>query len=207
MSAKLNTAIIYIIFAVGILGHLSDHYKNSMISITPYVLIVMGIYILLISNVRSDNKFILWFVFSYIITLLLEIVGVKTGLIFGEYIYGNTLGLKVADVPLIIGFNWLFVILGGIGIGKKFSENKIVVSIIAGFTAVIFDLVLEPAAIDMDYWKWVSGEIPLQNYLAWFIITFVISVFYCCMKSNAGKEYFIHYLIAQFIFFLLLCCM
>lgn len=207
MSNKFKTAIIYIIFVVGILGHLSDHYKNSMISITPYVLIVMGIYILLISDVRSDNKFILWFVFSYIITLLLEITGVKTGLIFGEYVYGNTLGFKVAEVPLIIGFNWLFVILGGIGIGKKFSENKIVISLIAGFTAVIFDLVLEPAAIEMDYWNWVSGEIPLQNYLAWFIITFVISIFYCCMKSNAGKEYFIHYLIAQFIFFLLLCSM
>ena len=107
------------------MGHLSDHYKNGMISITPYVLIMMGIYVLLISNVRSDNNFILWFFFSYISTLLLEIIGVKTGLIFGEYIYGNTLGFKVAEVPLIIGFNWLFVILGGIGIGKKISEMVI----------------------------------------------------------------------------------
>ncbi|MFZ1322406.1 MAG: carotenoid biosynthesis protein [Ignavibacteria bacterium] len=205
MSDKFKTAIIYIIFVVGIVGHLSDHYKNGMISITPYVLIMMGIYVLLISNVRSDNNFILWFFFSYISTLLLEIIGVKTGLIFGEYIYGNTLGFKVAEVPLIIGFNWLFVILGGIGIGKKISDNMIIVSLIAGITAVIFDLVLEPVAIDLHYWNWVSGEIPLQNYLAWFIITFVISLFYCSLKTNIRNNYFIHYLIAQFVFFLLLC--
>jgi putative membrane protein len=52
----------------------------------------------------------------------LEVVGVKTGLIFGEYKYGSTLGIKLFEVPLIIGFNWVFVILGSISISRLITK-------------------------------------------------------------------------------------
>ncbi len=204
MNDKIKAAVIYIIFAVGIAGHLSETVKPIMITLTPFILIITGLLVLLFSKVLSDKKFLIWFLVSYLITFILEIAGVKTGLIFGEYKYGGVLGFSLAGVPLIIGFNWIVVILGGIGIGSLISGKKISIAVIAGITAVIFDYALEPAAVRLNYWIWLSGEIPLQNYLAWYLITFLITLIFFLFKIKISFKFFIHYLIAQFIFFLAL---
>ena len=39
----------------------------------------------------------------FLVGMLSEIIGVKYGFIFGEYSYGNALGIKFMGVPLIIG--------------------------------------------------------------------------------------------------------
>ncbi|HEX9252724.1 MAG TPA: carotenoid biosynthesis protein, partial [Ignavibacteriaceae bacterium] len=109
---------LYIIFFVGIIGHLYDPLQNLMLLLTPATLLLTGVVVLLYSYKTSKNKFLLWVVLTYVITFLLEVKGVKTGLIFGEYKYGSTLGIKLFDVPLIIGFNWVFVILGSISISR-----------------------------------------------------------------------------------------
>ena len=38
-----------------------------------------------------------------------------------------------------------------------------------------FDLLLEPAAVKLNYWVWVKDYIPVQNYLAWFGLSFVFT--------------------------------
>ncbi|MBS1517797.1 MAG: carotenoid biosynthesis protein [Bacteroidetes bacterium] len=204
MNAKIKAAVIYIIFAVGITGHMISGLKGYMTEMTPYVLLITSILVLYFSEIRNNKNFIRWFLISYFITLTLEIAGVKTGLVFGSYVYGETLGAGIAGVPLIIGFNWIFVILGCIGIGKKISGNKFITAAAAGVFAVIFDIILEPVAVSLNYWKWTGGEIPMQNYAAWFVITFLITLIYCYLNVNVRKEFFIHYLAAQFLFFLVL---
>ena len=91
LNDKIKTAIIYIIFTVGIAGHLSETLKPVMITLTPYILIITGLLVLIFSKVLSDKKFLIWFLVSYLITFILEIAGVRTGLIFGEYKYGDVL--------------------------------------------------------------------------------------------------------------------
>ena len=61
-----------------------------------------------------------------LIGFIFEIIGVKTGLIFGHYKYCNGLGTKVFDVPLIISLNWALPISIGINIGFHFFKNKYV---------------------------------------------------------------------------------
>ena len=49
-------------------------------------------------------------IFVVSVTLIgywIEVIGVHTSLIFGDYAYDTTLGFKVLDVPLMIGINWL----------------------------------------------------------------------------------------------------
>lgn len=43
---------------------------------------------------KPQKNFLLWFFIIYILTFSLEVAGVKTGLIFGDYFYGNNLGFK-----------------------------------------------------------------------------------------------------------------
>ena len=46
------------------------------------------------------------FLIAFAIGFSAELIGVHSGMLFGNYSYGNNLGLKLAEVPLIIGINW-----------------------------------------------------------------------------------------------------
>jgi putative membrane protein len=39
---------------------------------------------------------------------------------------------------------------------------------------VVYDIVLEPFAIKFDMWSWEAVAPPIQNYLAWFVIAFLL---------------------------------
>jgi putative membrane protein len=131
-------------------------------------------------------------------------VGVKTGLIFGEYNYGLTLGIKLFEVPLIIGFNWVFVILGSISISRLMTSNLFLSAIISAFISLMFDLILEPIAVKLDYWTWAEGIIPLQNYLAWFVIALISALGFSFLKVKVISKISLHYLLVQFVFFIIL---
>lgn len=195
---------LYLIFTVGIIGHLVDPLLTIMLYLTPFTLLLTGSVVLYKSYKSSNKLFLVWGIITYAITFTLEVIGVKTGYIFGEYLYGATLGLKFFDVPLIIGFNWVFVILGAISISKLITKNKLVVSILSASIAVIFDFILEPVAIKLDYWQWSDNIIPFQNYAAWFVIAFFSAFIYEQLKIKTDSKISVHYLAIQFIFFLLI---
>lgn len=195
---------LYLMFTVGIVGHLIDQLLPLMLFLTPFTLLLTGSVVLYKSYKSSDKLFLFWMVSTYLITFTLEVIGVKTGILFGEYFYGKTLGLKLFEVPLIIGFNWVFVILGAIRIAKLTSSNKLVVSLIAAGIAVIFDFILEPVAIKLDYWKWLGNDIPFQNYATWFFIAFFSAIIYEFFNVKTDSKISIHYLVIQFIFFLVI---
>jgi bisanhydrobacterioruberin hydratase len=195
---------LYIIFFVGIIGHLYDPLQNLMILLTPATLLITGLIVLFYSHKTSENNFLPWAAFTYVITFILEVVGVKTGLIFGEYNYGSTLGIKLLDVPLIIGFNWVFVILGSIFISRLLTSNIFLSAMITAFIAFIFDCILEPIAIKLNYWSWSEGIIPLQNYLAWFVIALISAFGYSYLKIKVSSKISLHYILVQFVFFVVL---
>ena len=196
--------IIYIFFAVGAAGHFIAVTKPLMLYMTPYVLAVAGVFVMYFSGSVKNNMFILFFFISFVITFVLEVTGVKTGMVFGNYSYGDILGFKVAAVPVIIGFNWIFVILGALNIAIILSRNTLLVCFTAGILAVLFDLLLEPAAINLNYWNWHNNVVPFQNYAAWFFISFIFAFCFLYFKVNVYSKTFIHYFIAQLMFFIIL---
>lgn len=202
--------IFYIFFFVGIAGHFSEKYFDLMITLTPFILFSLGVLVLVFSGDLRSKQFIYWFVITYLFTLLLEIIGVKTGMIFGDYTYGDVLGLKLFGVPLIIGFNWLFVIAGAFSLSCFFSSNRFAIILSAAILSVVFDMLLEPVAVKLGYWEWLDGIIPFQNYAAWFLISAVASAGLLYFKDNddyniiKNSKMFMHYFLAQIIFFLAL---
>jgi len=204
ITSNKEIVFLYIIFFVGIVGHLYDPLRNLMLLLTPATLLLTGLIVLFYSYKTSINNFLLWAIFTYTITFILEVIGVKTGLIFGDYNYGSTLGIKLFDVPLIIGFNWLFVILGSISIARLMTSNLFLSALISAFIAFIFDLILEPVAIKLDYWSWSEGIIPLQNYLAWFVIALISALGFSYLKVKVISKISLHYIIVQFVFFVIL---
>ncbi len=96
-----------------------------------------------------------------------EVLGVWTGRVFGAYTYGDALGVKLLNVPLLIGLNWSMLVFA-IGAVLERSRMPVAMKVALGSAAMVaLDLLIEPVAIHLGFWTWSQGGIPLQNYLAW----------------------------------------
>jgi len=196
--------LLMLIFSVGIIGHTISYTRDIMRFLTPFTLSLTSVVVFFTFFNRVNRNFYYWFVLTFILTFLLEAVGVKTGMIFGSYSYGNVLGPKLLEVPLLIGINWALIILGTTIISSKLTKNKILLPVFAGLLAVTFDFILEPVAIGLNYWSWEDGNIPLQNYLAWFVIGTFSAILFTLLKVRINDEVPGYYFIMQFLFFIAL---
>lgn len=200
---KQNLAIglIFAIYFFGALGHIIGPTRGLFQAVTPFTLFFVGLLILLFTSKGLANiKFWIWVVLTFVITFILEVIGVQTGLIFGSYTYGTVLGLSLFNTPLIIGFNWVVVILGCVSLVRIFIRIPIITAMIAGVFAVMFDVILEPAAIKLGYWSWANGDVPLQNYIAWLVIAFAFSYIFSKFKISANPKFPIINFIMQALF-------
>lgn len=195
---------IILMFSVGLTGHAVPSMRELMINLTPFTLLLIGLTIILYFVLYEDRKFLLWAALTYIFTAGVEIAGVKTGMIFGTYQYGDVLGAKILDVPLIIGFNWMIIISGTIYIAKRFYCRVLPASLLAAALAVAFDILLEPVALKLNYWSWHNSIIPVQNYIAWFLIAFIAALAYRKLKVRVRTKLLQHYFFIQLFFFLVL---
>lgn len=133
------------------------------------------------------TEFLTFSIVGYFLTLFIEIIGVATGLVFGSYEYGSAFSLKLADTPFVIGILWLNVSTGATAwsvwidgflnqrLKLKIFNNIYFKATLAGAIATLFDIFLEPVAIKLDFWQWQNNIVPLQNYLAWWIISASLS--------------------------------
>jgi len=206
----ISLGLLSIFFSVGVLGHSLPQTFDIMILLTPWVLFISAGLVLFLSlsqdSIRGSSKpHLLWILICYLITFALEAIGVATGVIFGSYTYGATLGLQLFNTPLVIGLNWVIVILGITITVKRVLNHPILVSVSVGILAVLFDVILEPLAIDprMDYWKWTGVDVPLHNYIAWFVISFIFALAYVLKVKNPMKSWILPgYWLIQTIFFI-----
>ncbi|MDX1777930.1 MAG: carotenoid biosynthesis protein [Thermodesulfobacteriota bacterium] len=210
MERKVNLADRYtkvflvVTFILGFIGHGFEVSREAMITLTPWVLLIASSVVCYPAIRKANNQAIIWLVIAFAGTFVAEVIGVKSGLIFGDYKYGEVLGVKVFEVPLIIGINWVLVMLGAISLGNYFSTNTFLTALIAALIAVIFDIILEPVAITLGYWKWSNVSPPLSNYNSWFVIVFILAVIYGKMKVSMNLTIPRFYLFVQTLFFLLL---
>jgi putative membrane protein len=198
------TGILVIFYSVGIAGHSFDATLPMMMALTPVILLVFGASVFTAESLGAGRKFLFWAAGTYIVTLALEILGVATGAVFGDYVYGKTLGLKFLEVPLVIGFNWMVIVLGCTNAALALVRRRFPAVLLAASMATLFDVFLEPVAIALDYWTWAGGDIPLQNYAAWFSIAFVSAAAFVYLKPGRRTWLPSIYVAIQLVFFILL---
>jgi putative membrane protein len=149
------------------------------------------------------KKFGTSFLIVFSIGFIAELIGVHTGYLFGNYSYSSKLGFSMFDVPLIIGINWAILSFGAWNICKKITSKTIINILISSLLMVIFDICMEPTAINLGYWKWDSEIIPLYNYISWFLISIPAIYTYNKLEiKNSGISKVVF--ISQLFFFILL---
>ena len=180
--------IILIFHIVGFVGFLIN--PSYFKSLSPLNLLLSSGLVLLMSQ-QTNWKFYGSLLLIAIIGFFLEVLGVKTELIFGSYYYGRALGLKAFSVPLLIGVNWAILLY----CTAQFSQikNQILNALFGAFLMVFLDFFIEQIAARFDFWYWKNEVIPLRNYIAWFIISFVLNLAFqkrLGQKSNLTAKAF-----------------
>jgi putative membrane protein len=201
---KFNTIafLMVCIYLVGVVGHLFIDLKPLFLWLTPFNLVLTLFIFLLLNAIKVKDFIVISIIF--LIGFFVEVIGVKTGILFGSYQYGESLGFKWLEVPLVIGLNWVLLNLAGFGLTHKYIKNVILKSAIASLLIVWLDVLIEPVAIQIDYWSWAGDIIPFQNYLMWFGVSFVIQLLinYSNLKINFKSSLLI--ILLQVLFFTIL---
>jgi putative membrane protein len=204
ISSKTAVIIIILFHAVGFIGFFIKAAQPLFLQLVPWHLMLMFVVIVLAHNSRN-NKFALFALIIFLFGFIAEWIGVHTSLLFGNYNYGKTLGLKLFDIPLMIGVNW-FLLVYAVGVTMQRSRLKSAFfRVITGaVTLVLLDALIEPVAIRFDYWQWQPSIIPMKNYICWFgvgaALLAVFELFKFKKQSLAGPVL----LITEFVFFGLL---
>lgn len=216
--STLNTTSIYILIALlfhisGAIG-LHSSAREWFISMTPFTLTLMGILLVLTDHGKPSHLMKIFLV-SFAVGYFSEYLGVNTGLIFGDYSYGNALGLKIFNVPIMIGLLWFMTIVSVGNLAKylmkyiKFPRFIKVMELpfkvnIAALLTVLFDFFLEPAAIKLGYWSWEGSGIPLYNYVCWYFVSAVIySFFFRWQADSTPNRLAIALVFIQLFFFIM----
>ncbi len=217
---EIATAIAVLFHSIGLVGLLFFD-RSFFLAATPFNLL-LSFTLLIWTQTDKNLNFLVFFASCFILGIVVEIIGVNTGILFGDYSYGNVLGPDIKNVPVLIGINWFLIIYCcGISIhtllmkainriaadtGKTPMALKALSVIIDGATlAVFFDWLMEPVAVKLGYWAWKgNGAIPLFNYICWFVISLLLLTIFHFAKFNKQNKFAVNLLLIQLMFFLLL---
>ncbi len=220
MLQKIALFIVLLFHVSGAIGILFSPYKEWFIQNTPLNLVLMTL--LLIITQRQRNRAFFGFVFaSFFIGFFVEWIGVNTGVLFGNYEYGKVLGWQYGNVPLLIGVNWFIIIYcTGVATDKlyrkmnaKFADVQanikpalqfISLVIDGALLATFFDVIIEPVAVKLGYWKWIHGNIPFYNYACWFVVSALLLTIFRLLPFDKSNQLAVHLFLVQVLFFLLL---
>lgn len=195
-------AVLVIYYSVGLIGLSLPKTREFFSGLVPFSLLLSSFVLLYFHN-RWTRPAIVIFVLVYLAGYLVEMAGVMTGSIFGVYLYGPALGPALFGTPLLIGLNWFILAYCAFHIFKG-SRSVWLHALLGALLMVMFDFMLEPVATHLYWWLWVYGTIPLQNFIAWFIVSYLmlLLLYHAEMEEKNPIAQFLF--IVQFLFFMAL---
>ncbi len=165
---RLPAGVVVLLHLVGLAGISYAPTRPLMLALTPVHLVLVSL-LLLSAHPDAKLKLALYVAAAAIISLLAEALGVAQGWLFGTYYYGNVLGPKVLEVPLLIGINWAVLGYCAGGMVRHLAQPMAAKVALGALLLVGFDACMEPAARGLGFWHWPGGYVPGQNFLGWWL--------------------------------------
>tara|TARA_B100000963_G_scaffold86183_1_gene73816 strand:- start:3030 stop:3665 length:636 start_codon:yes stop_codon:yes gene_type:complete len=201
---KVNLIIItlFIIHLVGGVALSIDSVKSMFLFLTP-INLTFTFGLLIWGNDDFSINFFKIISVLFLIGFFIEVIGVYSGLLFGQYHYGKTLGFQLLKVPLIIGVNWVILVVSSFAVSSYFVSDTILKVVLPSLIMVLLDLMIEPVAIRLDFWHWKSEVIPLQNYIMWFLVALIMNWILTFNQFKFNVKLGFGLIISQILFFTL----
>jgi len=194
----------FFVFTIGFIGIIRPETHAISLKFTPYAIILSLLIVLFYAEGPYTLKTVLIFLLIAATGYFIEVFGVNTHKIFGSYTYGKILGFNLFNTPLLIGINWLFLVYSSASVFERLPAHNGLKILFASLVMLVYDIILEPVAAKIDMWYWMNSIVPLQNYIAWFIIAVILHAILKWSGTNARNPVAPWVLLCQILFFLAL---
>jgi putative membrane protein len=191
------------IWAFQIFGAIGILFWNRewFINMTPFTLLMY--FLILYYRNWGDRKKIIFLLLTFSLGILSEIIGVNTGLIFGSYEYGQTLGFQIMNVPMVMGIIWVNTTLICGTIASQAKVQMPLRILIAISLMLLLDAFIEPIAPRIDMWRFdhENGLAPLSNYITWAAIALPLQSYFIFYKLKFDIALSSSLYVSQLLFF------
>ncbi|MBT3523796.1 MAG: carotenoid biosynthesis protein [Flavobacteriaceae bacterium] len=198
-SSKISVFIIWLFHLCGMVG-ISYGNKDFFLAFTPINLFISFV-LLFVNQKQLESKELKSAFLIFFIGMVSEILGVNYGLIFGDYVYLDNLGVKILGVPVLIGVNWIILTFITGSLSSFIFKNKYVSILMGAILMIGLDLLIEPVAPLLGFWIFDLQKVPLQNYLGWFVIGMITQALFQFKIAEKELTFSTHLLIINAIFF------
>jgi len=191
------------IWAFQIFGAIGILFWNRQwfINMTPFTLLMY--FLILYYRNWGDRKKIIFLLLTFSLGIFSEIIGVNTGLIFGSYEYGQTLGFQIMNVPMVMGIIWVNTTLICGTIANQAKVQMPLRILIAISLMLLLDAFIEPIAPRIDMWRFDhdNGFAPLSNYITWAAVALPLQTYFIFNKLKFDITLSSSLYISQLLFF------
>ena len=202
-AVNIGIGILIIFHIIGFAGFALEFSRPLFEQLVPFNLL-LSIGLLGYFHSIWNRSFILFCVLIFLAGYGVEVLGINTGLIFGEYAYDHALGPKIWGTPPMIGINWLMLVyVAGVSL-QRISLPKWLLAALGATILVCLDFIMEPVAIAFGFWHWMEADIPLQNFVAWWAIAWAMLCYFFYLPVKKENPLAGALLIIQFVFFSML---
>ena len=115
--------------------------------------------------------------------LVVEALGLRTGVPFGLYHYTGTLGPELVGVPVIVPLAWMMMAWPALVVARALAQRPVAVALVGGAALASWDLFLDPQMVAAGHWVWTDPMpalpfvpgVPLSNYAGWVVVATVMT--------------------------------
>lgn len=194
--------LVFALYLVGVIGLSLPDYQDVFLRLTPAQLLI-SLFLILSFHKGWNDAFPIYAAAAFWIGFGSELIGIHTGYLYGDYVYGPTLGPMLWDVPIIIGVNW-FILSYLTGTVFHKIPNDYYAAFLGALSMTALDYILEPVAVAMGFWAWKFDIIPPGNYAGWFGVAFLIHLIYRKANFEKSNPIAAFLLVAMILFFTIL---
>ncbi|MFN8775961.1 MAG: carotenoid biosynthesis protein [Flavobacteriales bacterium] len=183
---------------------------DFFLAFTPFNLLLSAA-LVVASHERSSWVLPVGFLGAAFAGWFVEVVGVNTTYIFGDYLYGSSFGFQCVGVPLLIGLNWAVLVLAGLQVARHhlLIQSRWLAALSVSGMLLALDLLMEGVAPRLDFWTFYQGASPMtypgiHNFVGWLVTGFVIAFIAHPYLSRGVNRMALFYLVLQGVFFIIL---
>jgi uncharacterized membrane protein len=112
-----------------------------------------------------------------------EVLGVHTGVPFGRYEYGGSLGASLFGVPVVIAFAWPMLAWPAALAARRLVHSFAARVALGAWALTAWDVFLDPQMVAAGHWHWLDVSahlpgvpgVPLSDYAGWFVVSALMS--------------------------------
>lgn len=198
---KLQLIAVYGFPVVAIILDFFEKTRPVVAALTPFMMVVVGIVAAFLTY-QPRIRTVAALALVPGLFFVCEALAASAGFPFGDLVFTRMAGPRVLDVPLVIPFASLGLLIPAWVASDRLLQYKHIV--VASIVVTAADGVMEFAADSLDLWHWRGGMSNELNYISWFGISYV--AFLILSRYAAEKEshpIVPHFLFAQLLYFAL----